>query len=429
MRLKPLLRGLSLHQLQPLQLLAVAESKQAMMLIGASSLATRIGMSNPSIDGSIVAFLVSFFISNKFPSLAIKSDKIISFGWSNVLIASLVIGMLGSNDEGSPSTAMNAIPMLVSFISGALGSFVGSIVAFNIVKKICSANILVSDLAICAGCLAASYIGGTSNFFETANVLVKNNSSTLKLLNIVAGIDIFVMVCYFMVLLCIRKIGIKDGTAQSKKPFHNSSDSRISHSNIAVLDIVKPGLLGMVVSLISSKLQKTIAIPGVSVTIATMLSLIIRKLDLRWVESISRDGRNLCSTFYLSIFYAILGGGLQFNDLVVGIPILSLISLTLLIHLGIMFISRLLWNHYFPKHTIDVDNLIISSNACIGGVTYSLTYLLTHSLTHSGGAATSAGMASQIGRNDLTIIASSLGILGYVIGTHFGLNCIKYMKY
>ncbi len=412
MLLKPLLRGLSL---QPLQLLTMAESKQAMMLVGASSLATRISMSNPLIDSSIVAFLLSFLLSNKFPSLSIKSDKIISFGWSNVLIASLVIGMLGSStssdDDGAQTTAMNVIPMLVSFISGIIGSFVGSIVAFNIVKKFCSANILVSDLAICAGCLTASYIGGTSNFFETANILVKNGSSTLKLLNIVAGFDIFVMVCYFMVLLGIRKMGVKDETAQSKKPLHNSSDNSTTSANIAVLDIVKPGLLGMVVSLIASKLQKTIAIPGVSVAIATILSLIIRKTNFRWVKSISSDGRNLCSTFYLSIFYAILGGGLQFNDLVVGIPILSLISLTLLIHLGIMFISRLLWNNYFPKHQIDIDNLIISSNACIGG------------------AATSAGMASQIGRNDLTIIASSLGILGYVIGTHIGLNCIKYMKY
>ena len=412
MLLKPILH--SLRSLQPLQLLKLAESKQALTLTVVSSLATRVGSTNPSIDYSILAFVLSFFLSNVFPSLSIKSDKIISFGWSNALIASLVISMLGTNssstDDSTPSTATNAVPMLVSFITGTIGSFIGSIVAFNIVKKF-SHNILVSDLAVCAGCLAASYIGGTSNFFETANVLVKNGGSTLKLLNIVAGIDIFVMVCYFMVLLGIRKLGIKDNeTVHMNKPFHDTLSSDAAPPSASLVDIVKPGALGLAVSLIASSLQKSVAIPGVSVTIATILAIAIRKSGFNWVKSMSSEGRSLSSAFYLSIFYSILGGGLQLNDLVVGIPILSLITLTLAIHLGIMFLSRFLWNYYFPKQKIDLDSLIISSNACIGG------------------AATSAGMAAQIGRNDLTIIASSLGILGYIIGTHIGLFCIKFMK-
>jgi len=413
MLLKPILH--SLRSLQPLQLLRLAESKQALTLTVVSSLATRVGSTNPSIDYSILAFVLSFFLSNVFPSLSIKSDKIISFGWSNALIASLVISMLGTNssstDDSTPSTATNAVPMLISFISGTIGSFIGSIVAFNIVKKF-SHNILVSDLAVCAGCLAASYIGGTSNFFETANVLVKNGGSTLKLLNIVAGIDIFVMVCYFMVLLGIRKLGIKDNeTVHMNKPLHDTlSSDAAPPPSASLVDIVKPGVLGLAVSLIASSLQKSVAIPGVSVTIATILAIATRKSGFNWVKSMSSEGRSLSSAFYLSIFYSILGGGLQLNDLVVGIPILSLITLTLAIHLGIMFLSQFLWNYYFPKQKIDLDSLIISSNACIGG------------------AATSAGMAAQIGRNDLTIIASSLGILGYIIGTHIGLFCIKFMK-
>jgi len=407
MLLKPLLRGL---RLQPLQLLGVAESQQAMVIAAASALATRMGASSPSIDSSIVAFIMSFFVSNVFPNLAIKSDKIVYFGWSNILIASLVVSMLGSDSssDGVPSRAPNALPMLVSFISGIVGSFMGAIFAFNVVKRFCGVNIQVSDLAICASCLTASYIGGTSNFFETANALVKNDGgSTSKLLNIVAGFDIFVMVCYFMVLLIIRKMGIKDETARQGILLHDSSTVTPARPNIAVSDLVKPAVLGMVVSLTASTIQKTVNIPGVSVTIATILALMIRKSGFRWVESISSSGRNLCSTFYLSAFYAILGGGLQFNDLIVGIPILSLISLTLVAHLGFMFVCRFLWNNYFPKHRIGIDNLIISSNACIGG------------------AATSAGMAAQIGRNDLTIIASSLGILGYVVGTHLGLILCK----
>lgn len=412
MLLKPILH--SLRSLQPLQLLRLAESKQALTLTAVSTLATRVGSTNPSIDCSILAFVLSFLLSNVFPSLSIKSDKIISFGWSNALIASLVISMLGTNssstDDSTPSTATNAVPMLVSFISGTIGSFIGSIVAFNFVKKF-THNILVSDLAVCAGCLVASYIGGTSNFFETANVLVKNGGSTLKLLNIVAGIDIFVMVCYFMVLLGIRKLGIKDNeTVQPTKPLHDTLSSDAAPPSASLVDAVKPGVLGLAVSLIASSLQKSVAIPGVSVAIATMLAIAIRKSGFNWVKSMSSEGRSLSSAFYLSIFYSILGGGLQLNDLVVGIPILSLITLTLAIHLGIMFVSRFLWNYYFPKQRIDVDSLIISSNACIGG------------------AATSAGMAAQIGRNDLTIIASSLGILGYIIGTHIGLFCIKFMK-
>ena len=56
------------------------------------------------------------------------------------------------------------------------------------------------ELSQLAACLAASYIGGTANLFETAATL-NMPSSTRELLRLVAVADIAAMTVYFSVLL------------------------------------------------------------------------------------------------------------------------------------------------------------------------------------------------------------------------------------
>ena len=65
-----------------------------------------------------------------------------------------------------------------------------------------------------------------------------------------------------------------------------------------------------------------------------------------------------------------------------------------------MFLSKSSGKFAFP---IDIDSAMVASNAAVGG------------------AATAASYASMIGRQDLVVSASVVGILGYSIGTPLGL--------
>jgi uncharacterized membrane protein len=96
-------------------------------------------------------------------------------------------------------------------------------------------------------------------------------------------------------------------------------------------------------------------------------------------------------------------------------------SFVLCIHLLVMFAGRAFWNASLTRlrssredvaaRAIDVDTLLVASNAC------------------AGGAATAASMAAQFQRTDLTIPATLAGVLGYVIGTPAGLSIGRFLQH
>ena len=114
------------------------------------------------------------------------------------------------------------------------------------------------------------------------------------------------------------------------------------------------------------------------------------------------------------MFYSVIGlsAGL-FEFASVGTPILLLISTILTVHLSVLLVGSKLLNLVVSKcgsnsiSPIDIDSAMVASNAAVGG------------------AATAASYASMIGRQDLVVSASVVGILGYTMGTPLGLYLAK----
>eukprot|EP01041_Mallomonas_annulata_P003286 gene3286-6510_t len=154
------------------------------------------------------------YIANKFafsssslhPGFHIPSwlEKI---AWMNFLQSTLSLGIWSTNTaeqtENPNTITKNIIPMILAFIFGSIGTFLGAIISYSIVSNFIPKDLL-EVTKICCGCLSASYIGGTANFFEVGYILNKKYQNSSKLLNIVAGADIAIMCLFFAILSAIQ---------------------------------------------------------------------------------------------------------------------------------------------------------------------------------------------------------------------------------
>ncbi|KAL7540123.1 hypothetical protein ACHAXR_009878 [Thalassiosira sp. AJA248-18] len=94
--------------------------------------------------------------------------------------------------------------MTLPFLAGSLGSIAGCITAFRFVDMPYTHH----TTALLAGCLCASYIGGTVNFFATAKVLkdfVGGESVMGSAFGSMAAADLVVMALYFATLTAASK--------------------------------------------------------------------------------------------------------------------------------------------------------------------------------------------------------------------------------
>jgi len=146
--------------------------------------------------------------------------------WSLFLPASLVFALLSSSSECGdeskmPTTWESAIRnnkdvdditidvvkgMALPFVMASLGSILGCAASFQFINVPPPSTKIPTrySSAILAGCLCASYIGGTVNFFATANLstsLLGDKSISMgSLFGSMAAADLVVMAFYFALL-------------------------------------------------------------------------------------------------------------------------------------------------------------------------------------------------------------------------------------
>ena len=94
-------------------------------------------------------------------------------------------------------------PMFAALCFGAVGTISGSLLtAFGM--QFLGLNVPGHLVALSMGCLTASYIGGTANFFETVR-MINPDPEGLQYVTVLAGGDVAVMGLYFFVLRLIHQ--------------------------------------------------------------------------------------------------------------------------------------------------------------------------------------------------------------------------------
>lgn len=351
-------------------------------------------------DPAILSLGFGLLLRSLFPS--IDPNVAETYAWKVFLPVSLSLGIMGTarNKQQCPEPTMQSLQcVLLAFLFGTIGSLAGASINIVLSKLLISSKKSFVEVSTLATCLAASYIGGTANFFETAAALQLQARQQLSLL---AVADIGVMAVYFSILQGVYR-------RLSRTQVHKCDTREISpvtkpsEDNIYIKYTLNtiPSFLAVVITMASNYLQSVNFghIPGLSILCVTLLSaavaLLLSKLQIDTGSSVTMQKSG---GLWLGMFYAALGMALRPSDLLLLHPSSAMLfPVILTCHLFVL----LLLSHLFGIK--DLAAVLVASNACVGG------------------SATAASMALLFGRGDLVLPGCIAGVVGYAIGTPLSL--------
>lgn len=167
-----------------------------------------------AVGASLLAFMLQAVTANM--GLAPTECTAYDACWGTVLPASLSLSVLLAVDATSSSTitlisrprwaASSLAKVSVAYIMGALGSLAGAVLAFHVTAALfppsSASGLAPALLARVAAAAAATYVGGSVNFFQVARAVgLDKGEGWQGLLGSVAAADILLMGLYFAALV------------------------------------------------------------------------------------------------------------------------------------------------------------------------------------------------------------------------------------
>lgn len=450
---------------------------------GTLMLSSMIGMISEKFNfsgGHVVTLLSAALLSNT--SRSVPTDHMLyNLCWSIFLPSSLVFALLSTSstskidEQIDPSSSSSSslkhlsnkatkvnssiLGMAVPFTAGSIGSIIGCCASFFLIK--------FNDIkttAILAGCLCASYIGGTVNFFAAAKILIPmfncNNTGgegISSLFGSLAAADLVVMAIYFSLLSFASKStflqnlfpsrGDVDASfkiANNVAGLNEESSNKKSQTNasVGVGSSITAVILACIISISSvltatdleKKINNVANIPGSMCAFLALFGLIAERLvgmglnqmkrtpstkesylarSLEKVAVVSPKLSNIC--FYL--LFASVGTTADISSAIGSGPrALIFASLALLIHCAVVlvgtFVAGRLVRGDLPQSTL--QEVLTASNAAIGGPSTAAAFAADLVPTR----------LSQL-RRSLILGATVWGVLGYAIGTATGVMLAK----
>lgn len=427
--------------------------------------------------GHVVTLLSAAFLSNT--SRVVPTDHALyNLCWSIFLPSSLVFALLStpsasekltgsafsSSLKQSSDKATNVnrsiLGMAIPFAAGSIGSILGCCASFFLIKLHD-----VKATAILAGCLCASYIGGTVNFFAAAKILMPmfncNNTGGEgiigSLFGSLAAADLVVMAMYFSLLSFVSRStllqrlfpsrgdddDLESNDTSTSKGHIGERSSANSQRNASVASSITAVILACFVSIISvlaatdveTKVNNVLNLPGTMCAFLAVFGLIAERFigmglnrmsktssrsflvrSLEKVAVVSPKLSNIC--FYL--LFASVGTTADISSAIGSGPkALVFASLALVIHCATVLVGTLIGGRLFrrklPQSTL--QEVLIASNAAIGGPSTAAAFaadLVTPS----------SRLNSRI-RRSLILGATVWGVFGYAVGTAAGVTLAK----
>jgi len=301
-----------------------------------------------------------------------RESIIYAWGWTVILPLSLALTLIGRESKGIKDGA--AIQRVgAAFAAGAVSSVAGAFVAAKLLRPTLGA---ASSQG--AAALAASYVGGSANFFVVAEAVgLKNNG----LLAALATADVVVMAAYIVLL---QFLASKYGAPRP--------DVAVSKTTNDTGSPVVPALLGASCVAAAAPLRPSLRTAAISA-----YAVACRRFTK------ARGAARSLAGWCLAAFYACLGACSPVSAIVkAGAPAVGLAVAALTGH-ALLLAACTLQGHW------GVDEALVASNACVGG------------------PATAAAFASATRREDLVVPAVVWGTVGYACGTGLGMALYSIM--
>ena len=287
-------------------------------------------------------------------------------------------------------------PTLIAFAVGAIGTIVGTIVAFKIVP-------LGEEGWKLASIFSATYIGGSMNYAAAAEAVGLRSGDLLS-----AGVaaDNLVMALYFLLLFSLPGIAwLRRGYPVRHTEAAVDADT-LARETSAGFPLPGRAAIALALALglcwVGFGVADVVGWRGGGILVVTALTVIAATVLPGQMQKLA--GAEVIGTFLMQIFFAVIGASA--NVVIVwqyGKLLFVFAALILAIHLVFLLAAgRLL--------RLDLSELVIASNANMGGPT------------------TAAAMAVARRWQTLVLPAILCGTLGYAIATFLGVGLGNWLK-
>jgi len=430
--------------------------------------------------GHVVALLSAAMISNLSNILKQEVPKVFrvpiehvlyDWCWTIFLPASLVFALLSSStsnvqledsESQPPSFTDSHVTrkclqgMAIPFLIGSIGSLLGGVLSFFSVAMPSSSasSVKYTTNAILAGCLSASYIGGTINFFAAGKILtpLSNSNDMGNLFASMAAADLVVMALYFTMLSTVSKsrwlkqffpsresaeltAGKESSIITETDPWVASNSPNASLlSKIFAISLAIFSAFSSV--FLATQLENTISnkfkIPGTMCAFLAMFGLLYDKLirfgtyAFKSIPAMEMTFKEIpvvapgLSNLAFFLLFAAVGTTADVTSAVLGGPMaLFFAMLALTVHSVVLLSGTLVWSRVVSTHKSDHvlptwQEVLTASNAAIGGPSTAATFAAGLVPSNNGSY-----------RRALVLSASIYGVLGYAVGTSAGVSLTK----
>ena len=303
---------------------------------------------------------------------------------------------------------------LVIFLIGSVGTMVGAVLAFLLLRGTNLENLIPS-----AATMTGSYIGGGVNFSALAATYM-SGTTTIGSLTVA---DNLLMALYFFVLLFIPtqrfftkrflhphmdevQAGLDKGVMEQEK---TRAAAFWGRKEISIKDIAINVAVAAIIVMLSRELAGWIGgmIPeggfivnlfksllGSQYIWITTLAILVATFGSKQVDKVS--GSQEIGTYLIYLFFFVIGVPASIGALIREAPLLLVLT-------GVMVLVNMLFSFGLGRvFKFSLEEIILASNANIGGPT------------------TAAAMAISQGWTKLIGPSMLIGTFGYAIGTYLG---------